>query len=109
MGAPCAPTIDPRLRELIERADRRTSAAELTRRVGDEANAIGLVRPSYQQVRVLLAARAAERRPSRSVSTLAVAMDVAFRLRPAWDLPNYLYGDPLPYRPGARNEPRRRS
>jgi len=103
MNVSCGPTIDRRLRRLVECADRRVTAAELTRQLGDRANAIGLVRPSYEQVRVLLAAARAERPARGSVSTLSIAVDIVFKARPAWDLANYLYGDPLPYRPGAHN------
>jgi hypothetical protein len=88
---------------VIERAPSRLSAADVTRLVGDAAGILGLARPSYQQVRVLLhAARAEEAR----VSNLDVLVDIVFGLRPATDLPNRLYGDPLPWRPLAHNEPR---
>jgi hypothetical protein len=42
------------------------------------------------------------------VSDLDVLLDIAIRARPATDLANRWYGDPLPYRPGATNEPRRK-
>ena len=88
---------------LIARADDTTSAAELTRRLGSAAEVFGLSRPSYQQVRVLLLAA---RRQRQEVTNTDVLIDIALRARPAYDLPNRLYGDRLPDRPGAKNEPR---
>jgi hypothetical protein len=49
-----APRIDDRLRRFIVRAPAGESAAEVTRQVGDLAWKLGLPRPSYQRVRVLL-------------------------------------------------------
>jgi hypothetical protein len=111
MPTVAAPRIDRRLTRLIEQHAGVHTAAELTRLVGNAANTIGLVRPSYQQVRVIrLRFASTPRRPARGVSTLAVACDVFFwRARPAYDLVNYLAGDPLPYRIGAVNVPRRGS
>jgi hypothetical protein len=54
MGTRAAPRIDPRLRQYIDGADLFASPAEVTRAVGDLAWRLGLTRPSYQQVRVLL-------------------------------------------------------
>ena len=50
-----APRFSPRLLDVIERhaVDRRP-IAEINRRVGDEAERLGLPRPSYQRVRVLV-------------------------------------------------------
>ncbi|MGH3001840.1 MAG: hypothetical protein ACRDM1_04100 [Gaiellaceae bacterium] len=99
-----APRIDERLRRLIDRVPADASAADVTRRVGAEAEALGLSRPSYQQIRVLLGS---SRRARDEVTNIDVLVDIALRARPAYDLPNRLYGDPLPDRPGAKNEPRR--
>ena len=99
-----APRIDPLLVRVIERAPGTSTAAEVTRAVGGAAEVLGVPRPSYQQIRVLL--RAARRERQR-VSDLDVLLDITFRARPATDLPNRWYGDPLPWRPGAHNEPRR--
>ena len=87
--------------------ERRTgdSAAELTRAIGEAAEALGLARPSYEQVRTLLRRAQVE---SSEVTTGEVLLDIALRTRPAYDLPNWLYGDALPRRPGAHNEPRRK-
>jgi len=103
VGTPAAPRIDPRLVDLIERAG-ALSAAELTRVVGGRAEALGLVRPSYEQVRVLQRLAQAE---AARVTVADVLWDISWRARPAYDLPNWLAGDPLPRRPGAKNEPRR--
>ena len=106
MAKASAPRIDQRLHRLIEAAGADTSAADLTRRVGDAAAALGLARPSYERVRVLLRA-SCEREVE--VTTTDVLMDVfVWQTRPAYDPVNRLYGDPLPYRPGAKNEPRNR-
>ncbi|HEY7396721.1 MAG TPA: hypothetical protein VH538_00350 [Gaiellaceae bacterium] len=99
--AVAAPRIDPRLQRLIERRA-HDSAAAVTRDVGDAAWSLGLTRPSYQQVRTLLRVAEAE---SGRVTDARVLLDVALRTRPAWDLANRWYGDPLPRRPGAKNEP----
>jgi hypothetical protein len=103
LGTRAAPRIDDRLVALIIHAAAGISAAELTRTVGSAADALGLPRPSYQQVRVLR--RYAEEQAGR-VTDMDVLVDIAFRARPATDLPNRWYGDPLPWRPGAKNEPR---
>jgi hypothetical protein len=50
-----APRISPRLLEAIVRLDDRSvPIAETCRRVGREAERLGLPRPSYQRVRVLV-------------------------------------------------------
>jgi hypothetical protein len=104
MRPAAAPRIDPRLLRVIERAASGRSAAELTRLVGEAAELFGLTRPSYEQVRVL---RHAAREQEQRVSDLDVLVDIIFGARPATDLPNRWYGDPLPWRPAAHNEPRR--
>jgi hypothetical protein len=49
------PRIHPRLLDLIERLDDGTlPIAEICRRVGAEAEARGLVRPSYERIRTLV-------------------------------------------------------
>jgi hypothetical protein len=103
MGTPQAPRIDERLLRLIDRIASDVSAADATRLVGEAAEALRLTRPSYQQVRVLLRSSRDEK---ARVSNLDVLIDIALRFRPAYDLPNRLYGDPLPWRPGAKNEAR---
>jgi hypothetical protein len=76
-----APRISPRLLEALMRLDDRTlPIAEVNRRVGEEAERLGLRRPSYQRIRVLLHG---PRRIRRSrPSTGAVLFEVAVRARP---------------------------
>lgn len=54
MGTAAAPRIDERLRRYIAGAPLRITPAQLTRDVGDLAWQLGLPRPGYEQVRVLL-------------------------------------------------------
>jgi hypothetical protein len=50
-----APRIRPQLIEAIVRLDdRRRPIAETYRRIGLEADRLGLIRPSYQRIRVLV-------------------------------------------------------
>jgi hypothetical protein len=75
-----APRISLRLRDEIERlAARPYRAAEICRAVGKNAEELGLRRPSYEQVRLLV--RESRSRPRR-VSTGEVLLDVALRVRP---------------------------
>jgi hypothetical protein len=95
-----APRVSLRLVAKIERlASGDLSFAEITRRVGARAEQLGLTRPSYQTVRVLVtAARKLRARPS----TLEVAADVAFRARSPMELLDHAEGLPIreldPYR-----------
>jgi hypothetical protein len=77
-----APRIPQRLLDEIERQSRRSvPIAEMNRCVGHAATEMGLNRPSYQQVRVLVhAARRLRSNGPASVST--VALQVAFRAKP---------------------------
>jgi hypothetical protein len=77
-----APRISLRLLDEIERqSERAVPIAEMNRCVGRAAAAMGLYRPSYEQVRVLVhAARDLRRKGPVSVST--VALQVAFRAKP---------------------------
>ncbi len=74
------PRISPRLLEALVRLDDRSvPIAETNRRLGREAERLGLTRPSYERVRELVhETRRLQRGPSTS-STLA---DVMFRVRP---------------------------
>lgn len=54
MGVRAAPRIDPRLRQFIVGSPFFASPAEVTRAAGELAWSLGLVRPSYQQVRQLM-------------------------------------------------------
>jgi hypothetical protein len=75
-----APRISPRLLAALARLDdRRVPIAEVNRRLGKEAERLGLRRPSYQRVRELVhQLRRFRRRPS----TASVLADVALRARP---------------------------
>jgi len=77
-----APRIPRRLLDEIERQSLRSvPIAEMNRCVGRAATAMGLYRPSYEQVRVLVhTARRLRARGPKAVST--VAREVAFRVRP---------------------------
>jgi hypothetical protein len=77
-----APRIPRRLLDEIERQSRRTiPIAEMNRCVGRAAARMGLYRPSYEQVRVLVQdARRLRRQAPTPVST--VALQVVFRVRP---------------------------
>jgi hypothetical protein len=99
-----APRIDQRLLRLIDAAGADTSAAELTRALGRAVTALGLARPSYERVRILLRS---SRDRKAEVTNVDLLIDIAMRTRPANDAETRLYGEPLPYRPGAKNEPNR--
>ena len=91
-----APRISPRLRARIEQlADTSSSAAEITRAVGELAGRLGLPRPSYEQVRKL--AREHQARP-RPPSTGEVLLDVALRIRPPDAIVSHLAGTEPPVR-----------
>jgi hypothetical protein len=76
----CAPRLSPSLLAAIDRFDDgRMAIAELRRRVGAEAQRLGMPRPSYERVRVL----AHELRARRAEPTTAdVLWDVTTRVRP---------------------------
>lgn len=96
---------------MIVLADDGAPAAEICRRVGEAAERLGLSRPSYEQVRVLVNERRAQQpTPSRRVSQVSgweLLTDIVWRARPATDIDPWFYNEPLPYRPGAHNEPRK--
>jgi hypothetical protein len=75
-----APRFSPRLIDAIVRLDdRRIPIAEVNRRVGQEAERLGVRRPSYQRVRVLVHQL---RRVRKQPTTAAVLLEVAVRARP---------------------------
>jgi hypothetical protein len=90
-----APRIPRRLLDEIDRQSRRTvPIAEMNRCVGRKAARIGLPRPSYEQVRVLVhTARRLRRQSGPRVSTVAV--DVSFRVRPPVALIRPLFAPPV--------------
>jgi len=75
-----APRIELRLVAALERLDDGAApAAELWRRLGNVAGALGVAQPSYEQTRVLLR----RHRLGRLAPTAgAVLLDVAVRARP---------------------------
>jgi hypothetical protein len=91
-----APRISPRLVEAIVRLDdARSPIAELNRRVGEEAERLGLRRPSYQRVRELVhQSRSLRRKPT----TTSVLVDVALRVRPPTAIADHLAGIDDPHR-----------
>ena len=92
-----APRISPRLLQaLVELDDPGLPVAEINRRLGREAERLGLPRPSYERVRVILheARRLQARR--RRQTTLSVLVDVMFRVRPQEAILDHLAGIPLP-------------
>jgi hypothetical protein len=85
---PSAPRIDPRLHAALARIDDgRLPVAEVNRRLGAVASHLGLPRPSYEQVRILLGRLRHER---SGPSTADILLDVAFRARPPTDLEELL-------------------
>ena len=85
-----APRIDSRLVAAAERLDNRTTPiAETNRRIGVLAEELGLVRPSYEQVRTIV--RLARDR-GRRATTADVLLDIAFRSRPPEALVQHLAG-----------------
>ena len=85
-----APRIDARLVAAAERLDNPTTPiAETNRRVGLVAGELGLVRPSYEQVRTIVVQA---RRRGRQPSTGDVLLDIAFRTRPPSALLDHLVG-----------------
>jgi hypothetical protein len=91
-----SPRISPRLAVVVERlAERGERPAEIRRRVGVEADRLGLPHPSYETVRKL----AAEWRTRPRYPTAAeVLADVAFRVRPPEAILDQLAGT-LPPKP----------
>jgi hypothetical protein len=88
-----APRISPRLLAALAHLDDTTvPIAEVSRRVGAEAERLGLPRPSYQRLRVLVHELRAEREPEPGYG--GVLFDIAARTRPA----SAIYDDPRPPR-----------
>jgi hypothetical protein len=74
-----------RLRRLARRLSRtRMSAASVHREVGRYAEAIGVVRPSYQQIRIAVNAARVERAAKRATTRLLFQVDLG--VRPVTDL-----------------------
>jgi hypothetical protein len=89
-----APRIRKELLEAIVRHDKRTHPiAETSRRVGREAERLGLTRPSYQRIRELVHQ---SRRLRRGPTTTSVLVDVAFRARPPEAILDHISGIGVP-------------
>jgi hypothetical protein len=74
-----APRIDERLVAAIERVqDPRRPIADTHRLVGEIAEKLGMIRPSYEQVRTLVHVL---RTGKRDTSIGQVLLDIAFRAR----------------------------
>lgn len=82
----CGPRIDPRLRRLTRRLSRRGSLpiAEIHRSVGAYATRLALVRPSYEQTRILVNDARLQHLARRAAAELV--RDVYFGVRPVRDL-----------------------
>jgi hypothetical protein len=75
-----APRIDSRLVAALVRVDdERLPIAEINRRLGAVAATLGLPKPSYQQVRVILHAL---RRGPREPGVGTLLLDIAYRGKP---------------------------
>jgi hypothetical protein len=92
-----APALDPRLVAAIVRIDdRERPIAETHRRVGQVADRLGIVRPSYEQVRILVHAFRAHGPSASAVGD--VLLDIAFRVAPPQKLLDVLAGVEPPRR-----------
>jgi hypothetical protein len=88
-----SPRIPLRLLDVVDRlAPARVPIAEINRLVGGEAERMGLARPSYESIRLLV--HSARRLQALEPTTLAVAADVLLRARPPQALVDR-FGEPL--------------
>jgi len=75
----CGPRIDERLVAALAKLDDPTlPIAETNRRLGVIAESLGLIRPSYQQVRVIVHELRSQKRSSRVGETL---LQIAYGMR----------------------------
>jgi hypothetical protein len=86
----------PLLAELERIDDGRMPIAEVNRRLGEAAEHLGLLRPSYERVRVLVHE---QRRARARPGTLAVFVDVTTRTRPPEALLDHFAGIGVPRLP----------
>jgi hypothetical protein len=92
--AAAAPRIDRRLVAAVPWLDDpREPMAETNRRIGLLAHDLGLVKPSYEQIRTLVKQHRRER-PQPTAGR--VLLEIAFRSRPPTALLDYLAGVPTP-------------
>jgi hypothetical protein len=91
-----APRLSPRLLDVLRRVDDgRRPIAEVWREVGAAAERLGLPRPSYERVRLLVKE---ERRRRAVPGTAEVLVDIALRTRPPDALLDHLSGVGVPRR-----------
>jgi hypothetical protein len=90
----CACRLSPRLLALLERlAGEPLPIAEINRRVGAEAERLGMLRPSYSRIRTLThEARARRRAPT----TAQVLLEVSMRARPPEAVLDHISGIGVP-------------
>jgi hypothetical protein len=84
-------------KRLVKLDDPSVPIAETYRRVADEAERLGLTRPSYERIRVLVHQSRRWKR-DRGPSTTSVLVDVAFRVRPPEAVLDHLSGIGVPTR-----------
>ena len=84
---------------LVELDDPDVPIAEINRRVGEQAELLGLRRPSYQRVRELVhELREVRELRRRQPTTRQVLLDVIFRARPPDALLDHISGVGVPRR-----------
>jgi hypothetical protein len=84
-------------KRLLELDDPNLPIAETYRRVAAEAERLGLTRPSYERIRVLVHQSRRWKR-NRGPGTTSVLVDVAFRVRPPEAVLDQLSGIGVPTR-----------
>lgn len=89
---PAAPRTDVRVIRFVRRLERRSQLiADVARATGVYCDAIGVTRPSYEQVRLLF--HAAREQRMRRRAALELLVDVHLKARPPSDL-LHLLDDP---------------
>jgi hypothetical protein len=91
---PLAPRYDPLILELARALDdRRQPVAETVRLVGDAAEQLGLIRPSYSHLRRFIQAERLEAdiAEARRAAVKAVVLDVLTRAALTGHIPNHYY------------------
>ena len=87
----CGPRIDERLVAAIARLDDPTlPIAETNRRLGVVAEGLGLIRPSYQQVRVIVHELRSQHQSPRLG---AILLDISYGVRPPQAIYDLVTGD----------------
>ena len=84
-------------KRLVKLDDPSVPIAETYRRVAAEAESLGLTRPSYERIRVLVHQSRRWKR-NRGPSTTSVLVDVAFRVRPPEAVLDHISGIGVPTR-----------